>query len=247
MEDLDVSKGVIDWDADQALANAKLKYLDVNIAGRQMTLGFSARDLRRSGANVISAKTKSIIGKFLDEVDYAIWKGNIQEQSTLSTGVIAQATQDAAGAGTYTAAQASAAIIYVNAKYMYTAIPAKYRSRFPVVLFMDWKSYENLGSGVMTGFTISAKEVFQKAFPNCTIVPTNTILASGDVEGTNGRMLSICQNQDLCRLIMAKAAAPAGPAMVDLTGGVKQIWGTLFAPKVIQATAVRYTATQLTF
>ena len=69
MEAIDISMGVQDINAGQEAANARLKYLDVKIHGRQIKLAFTARDLRRSGSDVINAKNKTIINKFLDELD----------------------------------------------------------------------------------------------------------------------------------------------------------------------------------
>lgn len=246
MSDEDVSKGVLDWDVDQKAANAGLKYLDVNIAGRQMTLAFSSSDLRRSGAEVIGAKQNSIINKFANEVDKAVFHGNVEGVTTLSSGLISQCTDF--NAKLTNVAQTTGVIVFGNAKAMYQGIPAKYRSKYPVVLLMDWKSYDLLGSTIgVTGMTISGLQTFNAMYPNCTIVPTNSILASGDTEGTHGRMVIFVQNQDVVRKIIAKDIAPCGPAIIQLDGGVKQLWGALFAVKVIQATACGYTGTQLTF
>lgn len=245
MSDEEVSKGVLDWDVDQAAANAALNYLDVKIAGRQMIIAFSSSDVRRQGADVINAKIMSIIRKFTSEVDNAIWKGNIQGVVTLSTGLIAQATDF--NGKLNNVAQTTANIVFLNAIAMYQGIPAKYRASNPVVLLMDWKTYDRMSTGIATGFTQSALSVFKSAYPNCTIIPTDSILASGDTAGTHGRMVIFPQNQDVLRVIRAKDIAPAGPALIQLDGGVRQLWGALFAVKVIQALAVGYTGTQLTF
>lgn len=245
MSESAVSKGIIDWDADQKAADAALNYVDVKIAGRQMILGFSSNDLRRQGADVITAKQLTIISRFGYEVDDVIWKGNTEGVTTLSTGLISQATDF--NGKLSNVAQTTANIVFLNAVAMYQGIPAKYRTKYPCVLLMDWKSYDRMSTGIATGFTQSALSVFKSAYPNCTIVPTDTILASGDTAGTHGRMVIFPQNQDVLRVIRAKDIGPVGPALVDLTGGVKQLWGALFAVKVLQALAVGYTGTQLTF
>jgi hypothetical protein len=60
-------------------------------------------------------------------------------------------------------------------------------------------------------------------------------------------MLAFAQNQDILRIVMAKLPSPVGPSLVDLTGAVSQLWGSLFAPKVIDALGTSYTGTVLTF
>jgi len=244
-EDLDVSMGVLDWNADQAAADARLKYLDVQIHGRQIKLGFSTRDFRRSGPEVISAKNKAIIGKFLDELDFAVWHGNAEGAVAVGTGLISQMTDINAK---ITEAQATAIVVYGNMIAMVQNIASKYRSRFPVALMLDWASYDLAVAGPgISGFSETAMETFKKAYPNVFIFPTDTILAVGDVAGTNGRMAAFAQNQDLLRNIMVKPPSAVGPAIVNLTGNTDQLWGSLWGIKVIQTTATTYTGTTLTF
>lgn len=244
MESIDVSMGVQDFNADQANAEARLRYLDVKIHGRQMKLGFSARDIRRSGPAVISAKNKTIIAKFLDEIDEAIWHGNTEGTVAVGTGLISQLTDVNA---VITEAQSTPQIAYANMVAMVQKIAPKYRSQYPIALLIDWKSYDLVSTGIATGFTESAISTFKKAYPSVTVIPTDTILASTDTVGTNGRMIAFAQHQDLLRNIMVKAPSPVGPALVNLLGNVDQLWGSLWGVKVIQETATAYTGTTLTF
>jgi len=245
MESVDVSMAVLDWNAEQAAAQARLKYLDVTIAGRQIKLAFSARDTRRSGPLVLAAKTKTIIAKFLDEIDDAIWHGNYEGTVLVSSGVISQLA--IINTSKITEAQATGNIVFLNMKAMVQEIAAKYRSLYPIALLMDWTTYDLGATQIATGYTKSAMAVFKEAYPNVTVIPTDTILASADVAGTNGRMIAFAQNEDLIRNILAKAPSPVGPAIVDLTGSIGQLWGTLWGVKVIQSTATAYTDTTLTF
>lgn len=251
MENFDISMGVLDINAGQEAANAKLAYLDVGIHGRQIKLAFTARDLRRSGADVINAKNKTIIAKFLDELDEAIWHGSYEGVVKTGVGLIEQATDVNAG---ITEAQATAEIVFQNMKFMVQSISPKYRSLYPIALIMDWKSYDLVSTGIATGFTITALEVFKSAFPSVTLFVTDTILATAahvtggtDVVGTNGRMLAFAQNEDLVRNVMVKSPSPGGPALVNLAGDVEQIWDAYWGIKVIQALATSYTGTVLTF
>ena len=251
MESLKVSMGIMDVNAHQAAANAALKYLDVKIAGRQVKIAFSQRDLRRSGVDVINAKNKTILSKFLDEVDQAFWHGNYEGNVLVGAGLISQLTDVNA---VITESQASAQVVYANMIAMVQKIAPKYRSQFPIAFLMDWKTYDLVSTGIATGFTITALEVFKKAYPSVTVIATDTILATAanisggtDVVGTNGRMLCFAQNQDLIRDIVAMAPSPAGPAIVNLAGNIDQLWATLWGSKVIQSTATAYTGTVLTF
>ena len=251
MESLKVSMGIMDVNAHQAAANASLKYLDVSIAGRQVKIAFSARDLRRSGADVVNAKNKTILSKFLDEVDNAFWHGNYEGGVLVGAGLISQMTNVAAD---ITAAQATAQVVFANMKTMVQKIAPEYRSQYPIAFLIDWQSYDLATTGIATGFTVSAMEVFKKAYPSVTVIPTNTILATAanidggtDTVADNGRMLCFAQNQDLVRDIVALAPSPAGPAIVNLAGNIDQLWATLWGSKVIQATATAYTGTVLTF
>jgi len=251
MESEEISMGVQDWNADQAAASARLRYLDVDIAGRQIKLAFSSRDLRRSGPAVIGAKTQTIMSKYNDEIDNAKWHGNYEGNVKVGAGIIEQL----ADVNTViTESQGTAQLVYANMIAMIQKIAPQYRSLNPIVFIMDWKSYDLVSTGIATGFTVSALEVFKKAYPSVFIFPTDTILETAankiggtDVVGTNGRMLCFAQNPDVIREIRVKAASPAGPALVNLTGNVDQLWGALWGMKVIQATGTAYTGTVLTF
>jgi len=252
LEDLDVSMGVQDWNAMQAAANAKLKYLDILIHGRQVKLAFSARDLRRSGEEIINSKTDSIFTKWAQELDKAIWHGNYEGAVKLGEGLIEQLTDVNAK---ITEAQATSIIAYENALVMIQNIAPEYRSQFPIVLMMDWKTYDLLGSGPgVTGFTVLAIDSLRKLYPNVFIFATDTILSTAanvpggtDAVGTNGRMLAFAQNADLLRRVVPKDPSPIGPAIVNLLGNTDQLWGALWGLKVIKATATTYTGTVLTF
>lgn len=251
MESLDISMGVLDVNAGQEAANARLRYLDVNIHGRQIKLAFTARDLRRSGSDVINAKNKTIISKFLDELDEALWHGSYEGKVKTGKGLIEQLYDANA---VITAAQSSANVVFLNMKALVQKIAPKYRSLYPLALLIDWKSYDLVSTGIATGFTITALEVFKKAYPSVTIIPTDTVLATAahvpggsDVVGTNGRMLVFAQNSDLLRNIVVKAPSPAGPAIVNLAGDIEQLWASFWGVKVIQSTATAYTGTVLTF
>ena len=251
MENFDISMGVLDINANQEAAIAKLTYLDVKIHGRQIKLAFTARDLRRSGQDLISAKNKTIIAKFLDELDEAIWHGSYEGAVKTGTGLIEQLTDVASG---ITEAQATAEIVFQNMKHCVQSIAAKYRSLYPIALVIDWKSYDRVSTGIATGFTMTALDVFKSAFPSVTIFVSDTILATAahisggtDVVGTNGRMLAFAQNPDLVRNIMVKAPSPGGPAIVNLAGDIEQIWDAYWGIKVIESTATAYTGTVLTF
>jgi len=251
MEAMDISMGVLDINAGQEAANARLRYLDVGIHGRQIKLAFTARDLRRSGADVINAKNKTIISKFLDELDNALWHGSYEGAVKTGKGLIEQLYDANA---VITEAQATAEIVFANMKALVQKIAPKYRSLYPLALLIDWKSYDLVSTGIATGFTVAAIETFQKAYPSVTVIPTDTILATAanvkggtDVVGTNGRIAVFAQHEDLVRNIMAKAPSPGGPAIVNLAGDVEQIWDAYWGVKVIQATATAYTGTVLTF
>jgi len=244
LTEYDVSMGVLDLNAGQAKAEAGLAYLDVAIHGRQMKLAFTARDLRRSGADVINAKNKVIISKFLSEVDEAVWHGNTEGAVAVGLGLVSQLTDVNA---VITEAQTSGEVVFQNMRAMVMSIASKYRSRFPIVLLMDYASYDLAVSEIATGFTVSAMEVFKKAYPNVEVIATDTILATGDVAGTNGRMIAFAQNEDLVRIAMAQLPGPAGPAIVSLTGSIEQLWASFWGVKVIQSTATAYTGTTLTF
>ncbi len=245
MESVKVSKAILDLDAQQAAANARLRYLDVAIHGRQIKLAFTARDMRRSGPEVINAKNKTIISKFLDEIDEAIWHGSSEGNVTVGTGLIEQLTDVAAA---ITEAQSTAQIAFVNMKAMITAISPKYRSLYPIALLIDWKTYDLVATGIATGFTEAALTTFKKAFPSVTVIPTDTILSlTADTVGTHGRMVAFAQHQDLVRNILVKPPEPAGPAIINLAGNIDQLWATFWGIKVIQGLATSYTGTQLTF
>lgn len=243
-DDLDVSKGVLDWTSEQKRADNILSYLDVPIFGRQMKLAFTNRDLRRTGLDIIDAKMQAIIEKFLDEVDECLWHGNIEGKVTLNTGLLTQATNVALT----TPADTSAKLL-ANLQLMITSIPVKYRSKNVIVLMMNWSMYDKISTALIgTDTATTVLQVFKAAYPDVVIVKNSSaVLAAADVEATHARMFSFPQNINVIRNVKAKEVSPIGPAIVTLTGAVEQLWGTLFAPKVIKADAVYYNDTVMTY
>ncbi len=247
--DQDVSKGVLDWDADQARADKVLNYLDVPIVGKQMKLAFTSRDLRMQGDAIINAKIQAIISKFLDEVDYAVWHGNVEGNVSLSTGILSQST-DASHmniAGSDSVLDSAAELL--NAlQTMVSKVPVKYRGA-QLVLMMNWGFYDKIATNLIgTDTATTVIQVFKAAYPNVHIVKNSAaVLASTDTEAANARMLIFPQDINVLRIVKAKEVSPVGPALVDLTGSVEQLWGTLFAPKIIKTEAVFYTDTTITY
>lgn len=244
--DVDVSKGVLDWDAEQARADKILNYLDVPIFGRQMKIAYSARDLRAQGADIIDAKKQAIMTKFLDEVDYAIWHGNKEGDVTLSSGILAQATSVVDLDGTDSALVGAAGLL-AALKKMVTSMPVKYRTNAPIVLISDWHFYDHCATtflGTDTATSVAAS--FKAAYPNVYWFQTNNILDSADTAGTNYRLFAFAQDPNILRRVVAKEVSPVGPAIMDLTGSVEQLWGTLFAVKAVDATGVLYSE-QITY
>jgi len=244
-EDYDVSKGGLDWTDEQVKANTKLQYLDVPIFLRQMKLAWSPRDVRRMGQGMISAKQQAIMNKFLDEVDYALWWGNIENGVTLSTGILAQATDAshlniAAGDSVLD----SAAELLHGLKTMVQKLDPKYR-KLPLVLLMNWGFYDKIALELVgTDTATTVLQVFKSAYPNVNIiVNSKAVMKTGDTEAANGRMCIFAQDVNVLRNVKAKEVGPVGPALVDLTGGVEQLWGTMFAAKVLFATGIYYTGT----
>ncbi len=237
-EEYDVSKGILDWDAEQKRADAKLQHLDVPIFGRQLKFAWTTRDLRRSGQDIIDAKNKAIINKFLDEIDYALWHGNKEGNVTLNDGLLSQATVVEDLNGSDSALVAAAGLI-AGMRKMVTTMPVKYRS-LPLVMLMDWHFYDLISEKYITT-DVTVLEAFQKAYPGIHIIKNNeAVLDPSDEVGTEMRLMLFPQDINILRNVVAKEVSPVGPALVDLTGAVQQIWGKLFAPKVVKSDAVLY-------
>lgn len=246
--DSDVSKGVLDWDADQARADKVLDWLDVPILGRQMKIAFTQRDLRMQGADIIDAKKQAIMSKFLDEVDYAVWHGNTEGNVTLSSGLLSQATTVADLDGTDSALVGAAGLM-AGLKKMVTSMPVKYRTNCPLVMITDWTFYDNCATTYLgTDTATSVLQAFKAAYPNVYWMCNNdAMLTSGtDTAGTHMRILLFAQDPNVVRKVVAKEVSPVGPALVDLTGSVEQLWGSLFAVKAVDATGVLYSE-QITY
>ena len=241
MGEQDVSKSGVDWDPTQALAEAKLNYADCSLFVQQINLGFRSRDFRHTKKLELNAKVREIIDKFLDEIDHDIFHGKTEGNVTLQTGLLAQATSVVDLDGT-DSALVDAASLLAGLKKMVTTIPVKYRSKYPIVMIMDHTLAETCATTFIGDSSVSVLQAFQNAFPYVTIERNNSaVLTSGtDTAGTHSRVLVFPQSTKILQRVIAKPVSPVGPALVDLTGGVQQLWGTLFGIKVVFSDAVLY-------
>jgi len=244
--DLDVSKGVMDWDAEQARADKILNYLEVPIMARQIKIAYTQRDLRAQGEAIINAKIQAILTKFMDEIDYAVWHGNNEGNVTLSSGILGQATEVDELDGVDNALVGAAGLL-AALKKMVTSIPVKYRTNAPIVLISDWHFYDLCATTFLgTDTATSVAAAFKAAYPGVYWFQTDHVLDSGDTAGTNYRLFAFAQDINVIRKVVAKEVSPVGPAIMDITGATEQLWGTLFAVKAVDATGVLYSK-QITY
>lgn len=250
MSDFDVSKNGLDWDPNQALAEAQLNYTDCSLFVQQVKLGFKSRDFRQSSPIERNAKQKAIIEKFLREIQHDIFHGRTQDKVTLASGLRTLAnsgsvTEDLDGADSVLA---DAASLLAGLKKMVTTIPAKYRDGNIVIMIIDHTLAETCATTFIGDSSVSVLTAFKNAFPYVHIERNNAaVLISGtDTEGTHSRILTFVQHVDILRIVKPKEVSPVGPALIDLTGGIQQLWGTLYGLKVLQPTAVLYSE-QITY